>query len=165
MPVVISLDVLPLHAQVALLDATWQDYPDWADGDEQVAVRAPSLANPDLPPYPGFAVATRPDTASGRWQMVRVEVWAGERPDGLRMIRDSVLHVGRAGDSGRQRRVPACAAEPAWRQLAAGDLGRWRTPRRSQQGSFRPADTCLIRVWQFVTMRAGAANSGPRRPA
>lgn len=97
MPVVISLDVLPLHAQVALLDATWQGYLDWEEWDEQVAFRARSLTDPDLPPYPGFAVATRPDAVRGHLQMVRVEVWTGERPDGLRKIHDGVLHVGRAG--------------------------------------------------------------------
>jgi hypothetical protein len=37
--VVMSLDVLPLHAQVVLLDGTWQDYPDWGDGSGQVASR------------------------------------------------------------------------------------------------------------------------------
>jgi hypothetical protein len=28
MPVVIALDVLPMRAQVVLLDAAWQDHPD-----------------------------------------------------------------------------------------------------------------------------------------
>jgi len=97
MAVVVSLDMLPLPAQVALLDATWQDYPDWEDGNEQVAFRARSPINPHLPPYPGFAVTTRPDTASGRLRMVRMQVWTGQRPDDLRKIHDSVLHVGRAG--------------------------------------------------------------------
>src|SRR5580693_1811031 len=56
-----KLDVHPHHAQVALVDATWQDYPQWETGDEHVVFRAASLTDPDNPPYPGFAVATQPD--------------------------------------------------------------------------------------------------------
>jgi hypothetical protein len=117
MAVVISLAVLPLHAQVALLDATWQDYPGWDAGNETVAFRAPSLLNPDGPAYPGFAVATRPDTADGRLQEVQVEVWTGQHPDGMHQIHTGVLSVGRAGavvGNGESRLVPANLPEGNW---------------------------------------------------
>jgi hypothetical protein len=63
--VLIVLEVTPFQAQVALLDATWQDYPRWESDDEAVAYEAPSLTNPDSPPYPGFAVATQSDIVDG----------------------------------------------------------------------------------------------------
>jgi hypothetical protein len=92
-----SLDVGPLHAQVALLDATWQDYPEWDIGDEEVAYRASSLMHPESPPYPGFAVATRPDFDNGKPQKVRVELWIEDHPATLRLIHVNRLYVGRAG--------------------------------------------------------------------
>jgi hypothetical protein len=61
-----KLDVHPHHAQVALVDATWQDYPQWETGDEHVVFRAASLTDPDNPPYPGFAVATAHRPRDGR---------------------------------------------------------------------------------------------------
>lgn len=107
MAVVISLAVLPLHAQVALLDATWQDYPGWDAGNETVAFRAPSLLNPDGPAYPGFAVATRPDTADGRLQEVQVEVWTGQHPDGMHQYPHRCAVRGASRGGRRQRRIPA----------------------------------------------------------
>ena len=97
MPQLLALDVAPLHAQVALVDATWQDYPQWEDGDEWVAFRADSLSNADSAPYPGFAVATRSDLGASGPQSVTVEVWAGDCPIGLRKIHESILYVGGHG--------------------------------------------------------------------
>ena len=91
------LDVPPSADGVALLDATWQDYPRWESDDDAVAFKAPSLTDPDSPPYPGFAVATRPHSDSDRAQVVRVELWAGRSPHGLRLLHSSVLYVGGAG--------------------------------------------------------------------
>jgi hypothetical protein len=94
---VVAVEVDPLDAQVALLDATWQDYPQWETSNRWVAYKAASLLRPDQPPYPGFAVATRPDTGPTGPQTVVVEVWIGSPPAGLRMVHASVLVVGRAG--------------------------------------------------------------------
>jgi hypothetical protein len=97
MPQLLALDVTPLHAQVALVDATWQDYPQWESGDEWVAFRAESLSHPDSTPYPGFAVATRSDLGESGPQAVTVEVWIGTRPLGLRKVHQSILSVGGHG--------------------------------------------------------------------
>ncbi len=96
-PVLALLEVGPLHAQVALLDATWQDYPEWDSSDEEVAYKASSLTHPESPPYPGFAVATRPDLDNGSPQTVQVELWIEDRPTALRSIHVNRLYVGRAG--------------------------------------------------------------------
>jgi hypothetical protein len=90
----LQVDVTPLYAQVAILDATWQDYPEWDDGQEWVAFRAESLIDPDNPPYPGIAVATRSDIGADGPCQVRVEVWSGGTPDGLRLIHETVLTIG-----------------------------------------------------------------------
>ena len=95
--VLLKLDVRPHYAQVALLDAAWQDYPQWETGDEQVVFRAESLTDPDNPPYPGFAVATQPDTGPDDPRTVRVEVWSDGEPAGLRCVCQSVLRVGSHG--------------------------------------------------------------------
>lgn len=88
------LDVPPSEDGVALLDATWQDYPRW-EPDEAVAFKAPSLTHPQSPPYPGFAVATRSHVEHDH--LIRVELWAETRPEGLRLLHTSVLYVGSAG--------------------------------------------------------------------
>jgi hypothetical protein len=93
----LQLDVRPHHAQVALVDATWQDYPQWETGEEQVVFHAESLTDPDNPPYPGFAVATQADIGPDGPRTVRVEVWADGEPAGLRCAHQSVLHVGSHG--------------------------------------------------------------------
>jgi hypothetical protein len=95
--VLAQLDVSPCDAQVALIDATWQDYPQWDTGEEQVVFRAPSLIAPDKPPYPGFAVATQADIGPDGPRKVRVEVWSDDEPDELLRIHQSVLYVGSAG--------------------------------------------------------------------
>ena len=95
--VLLKLDVRPHYAQVALVDATWQDYPQWETGEEQVVFRAESLTDPDNPPYPGFAVATQPDIGPDGPRTVRVEVWSDGEPAGLRCVHQSVLHVGSHG--------------------------------------------------------------------
>jgi hypothetical protein len=95
--VLLQLDVRPHNAQVALLDATWQDYPQWETGDEPVVFRAESLTDPDNPPYPGFAVATQPDTGPDGSRTVRIEIWSDAEPAGLLCIHQSVLHVGSHG--------------------------------------------------------------------
>lgn len=97
MTVLLQLDVRPHNAQVALVDATWQDYPQWETGDEEVVFRAESLTDPDNPPYPGFAVATRPDIGPDGPRTVRVEVWSDGQPAGLRCVHQSVLYVGGHG--------------------------------------------------------------------
>jgi hypothetical protein len=51
--VVASVDVLPIHAQVALLDASWLDRPEWYHCDEDAVWQR------------GFAVATRPGFGGG----------------------------------------------------------------------------------------------------
>lgn len=94
MDIRLRIDVSPLYAQVAILDATWQDYPEWDDGQEWVAFRAESLIDPDNPPYPGVAVATRGDIGTDGPCQVRVEVWSGGTPDGLRRIHKTVLSIG-----------------------------------------------------------------------
>jgi hypothetical protein len=95
--VLLKLDVRPHYAQVALVDATWQDYPQWETGDEQVVFGAESLTDPDNPPYPGFAVATQPDIGPDGPCTVRVEVWSDGEPAGLRCVHQSVLRVGSHG--------------------------------------------------------------------
>jgi hypothetical protein len=101
----LQVDVSPLDAQVVIIDATWQDYPQWETGEEWVAYRAPSLICSDRPPYPGFAVATQGDMGpGGPVERARVEVWSAGEPEGLRCVHESVLHVGshgvRVGDQG-----------------------------------------------------------------
>lgn len=59
-----SKTVLPLHAQVALVDATWQDYPQWETGDERVAYKAPPLIHADDPPNPGGSPLRRARTST-----------------------------------------------------------------------------------------------------
>jgi hypothetical protein len=91
------LDVTPLSAQVAILDATWQDYPEWEGDERWVAFRAKSLIDPDNPPYPGIAVATRSDAGPDGPRQVRVEVWSEGVPRGLRCVHETVLSVGGHG--------------------------------------------------------------------
>lgn len=93
----LKLDVSPLHAQVALVDATWPDYPQWETGDKPVVFRAESLSDPDNPPDPGFAVATRPDMGPDGPRLVLVEAWSGDEPTELHCAHQSVLHVGNNG--------------------------------------------------------------------
>lgn len=93
----LQIDVTPLSAQVAILDATWQDYPQWDDEQVWVAFRAESLVDPDSPPYPGIAVATRGDLGADGPRQVRVEVWFRGTPAGLRCIHETVLSVGLDG--------------------------------------------------------------------
>lgn len=87
--------VPPVSSQVALVHSRWQDYPEWHIDDTWVAYRAMSLINQDEPPYPGFAVATRPDIADdGTAQSVTVELWTYERPTGLRQVHQSIFSAG-----------------------------------------------------------------------
>jgi hypothetical protein len=46
----------------------------------------------DSPPYPGVAVATRSDIGPSGPQRVRVRVWRGEAPEGLRLVHRTVLY-------------------------------------------------------------------------
>ncbi|HEX3959570.1 MAG TPA: hypothetical protein VHZ03_23540 [Trebonia sp.] len=97
MTVLLKLNVRPHYAQVALVDAAWQDYPQWETGDEQVVFGAESLTDPGNPPYPGFAVATQPEIGPDGLCTVRVEVWSDGEPAGLRCVHQSVLRVGSHG--------------------------------------------------------------------
>jgi len=84
--VLASVEIVPLHAQVALLDASWQDYPEWQSGNEDVAV-GPG----------GFAVATRPDVDALGAHTIRVDVHRDTRPDGMRLVHRGALTVGAKG--------------------------------------------------------------------
>ncbi|MEV4602567.1 hypothetical protein AB0K15_34880 [Amycolatopsis sp. NPDC049253] len=97
MPRLLAIEVSPADGQVAMLDATWQDYPVWDSDDEWVAFRAPSLADPDRPPYPGFAVAAGGRIRRRGARTVVVEVWGREAPAGGHEVFRSVLSVGRHG--------------------------------------------------------------------
>ncbi|WP_020579702.1 hypothetical protein [Actinopolymorpha alba] len=97
MALLVQLDMSPLHGQVAIVDATWQDYPQWETGQEWVAYRAPSLVHPDRPPYPGVAVATQSDIGATGPQSVCVEVWSDYEPKGLRWVHETVLYLGNHG--------------------------------------------------------------------
>ena len=97
MPRLIAVELTPRDGQVAILDATWQDYPHWESSDEWVAFKALSLIHPDHPPYPGFAVATRGDVSRQGPHSVIVEVWCQEAPTGLHEVHRSVLAVGAHG--------------------------------------------------------------------
>src|SRR5690348_3853990 len=63
MPQLLWAEIVPLHAQVSLVDSTWQDYPDWGDGSQAYAAGAG-----------GIAVATVDEQAGP----VRVEAWLGD---------------------------------------------------------------------------------------
>jgi hypothetical protein len=63
----LSLDLIPHYAQVAIFDPAISDsYPDWPTGTEPIAVGTH-----------GIAVATRPDWSSDNLDLsaVRLEVW------------------------------------------------------------------------------------------
>jgi hypothetical protein len=92
--VLLQLDVSPLDAQVAIIDATWQDYPQWEAGEEWVAYRAPSLIHVAGPSHPGIAVATQGDMGDDGPRMVCVEVWSACEPEDLRCVHETVLRVG-----------------------------------------------------------------------
>ena len=139
--VLASVEVVPIHAQVCLLEATWQDYPQWESGDEAVAFKSPSLVDPDRPPYPGFAVATRSDLSDGHASQVLVELHAEvtarhhqgshERPRGRRCRRrdgqlewvsrsSSWLPVDGRSRSGSMPTIrPASAGSSSWSDLNA----------------------------------------------
>jgi hypothetical protein len=91
--------VVPDEAEVAIVDATWQDYPEWEeDADAQwVASRAFSLIDADNPPYPGIAVRTRPGTGSEEPQEVQVEIWQDEVPSGVHRVHSTLLNLGLHG--------------------------------------------------------------------
>ena len=55
MPLLLQLDASPVESQVAIIDATWQDYPRWEPGQRWVVYLAPSLIHPDRPPFSGVA--------------------------------------------------------------------------------------------------------------
>lgn len=77
---------------VALLDATWQDYPRWESNDDLVAFKAPSLADPETPPYPGFAVRTR---TAGR--PISTELRVSSRPKHLWLLHENLIWIGLHG--------------------------------------------------------------------
>lgn len=92
-----SKEVWPMHAQVCILNSAWQDYPQWTTGGEAVAYRAESLVDPDRPPFPGFAVATRPDVGPGSAGPVLVEVMRDEVPADLTLVHQSSLYISDGG--------------------------------------------------------------------
>jgi hypothetical protein len=97
MPRLVAIDVVSIEAQVVILDATWQDYPQWREGDHWVAAQAPSLIDPGNPPYPGFAVATQPPAGPSGPVTTAVEVWRNQTPTGLHLVYQSILRVGDHG--------------------------------------------------------------------
>jgi hypothetical protein len=97
MPALLQLDVLPHEAEVGIIHAAWQDYPEWGPEDLWVAFRARMLSHPDSPPYPGIVVATRDLTGSSGPRCVRVEVWTEDEPSGLRCVHQTMLPVGSVG--------------------------------------------------------------------
>jgi hypothetical protein len=123
----LQLDVSPLNAQVALIDVTWQDYPQWETGEEEwVACRSPSLVSPDRPPYPGFVVATRGDLEPDGPREVQVEVWSGDEPTGLRCVHENILWVANHGvfvgnDEGHMAKLMLAGGEYALRVLVDAD--------------------------------------------
>jgi hypothetical protein len=58
---------------------------------------APAPYGEQLPPYPGFAVATKSDWSDGHVSPVLVELYADVAPPGTALVHTSVLQVGRAG--------------------------------------------------------------------
>jgi len=93
----LSREVSPIAAQVCILDSECQFYPSWDSGEEPVAYRTFGLVDPDNPPYPGFAVATRPDLGPPPCGPVVVAVLRDEVPPDLTLIHSSVLYVGDHG--------------------------------------------------------------------
>jgi hypothetical protein len=92
-----SAELAPAHAQVCIVNSAWQDYPQWTTGGEAVAYRANSLVDPDNPPFPGFAVATRPDAGPGSSGQVLVQVLRDEVPSNLVLIHRSQLYISDQG--------------------------------------------------------------------
>jgi hypothetical protein len=90
-----SLDVAPVLGQVALVDATSPDFPEWGD-DPWVAYRSPSAGDPEQPPFPGVAVAAG-GGSGGEPRPVSVRLLKSERPTGLRMVHRTWLRVGGHG--------------------------------------------------------------------
>src|SRR5712691_12593953 len=97
MPALLQLDVLPQKAQVGIVHAAWQDYPEWMPDNAWVAFRARSLIHPDTPPYSGIVVATRGLASPHGPRRVRVEVWEEDEPTSLRCVHETVLAVGSVG--------------------------------------------------------------------
>jgi hypothetical protein len=60
-------------------------------------LRAPSLNNPDRPPYPGVVVATQDVAGPEGARSVRVEVWTGDEPAEVHCVHETVLWVGTHG--------------------------------------------------------------------
>jgi hypothetical protein len=128
--VLLQLDVSPHCAQVALVDATWRDHPQWETGQEQVVFGAESLTDPGNSSSPGFAVATRPDWGPDGACTVRVEVWSDDEPAGLRCIHQGVMHVGSQGvvvgndQSGSMTELALAAGEHRLRIFADAEASR-----------------------------------------
>ena len=130
MTVLLQLDVSPHCAQVALVDSTWRDHPQWETGQEQVVFGAESLTDPGNSSSPGFAVATRPDWGPDGACTVRVEVWSDDEPAGLRCIHQGVMHVGSQGavvgndQSGSMTELALAAGEHRLRIFADAEASR-----------------------------------------
>jgi hypothetical protein len=101
-----SIRVVPFHAQVALLDAGWQSYPQWEDGTEPIAISAD-----------GLAVGTRSDVDADGVGEVVVDVIVGAAPDGMRLVHRGSLAVGSEGivvGSGTAELVPVAVPSGDW---------------------------------------------------
>jgi hypothetical protein len=80
-----AADIFPLHAQVSILNADWQDYPDWGDGTGRVALGGTGGGA-------GVAVATALDVGPDGTRRIRMEIWdRGDDPAASGLVR---LHNG-----------------------------------------------------------------------
>lgn len=91
----VSLWAREPNGVVELVDAAWQDGPEWRRTDTWVACWGPSLIT-DAPPYPGVAVRTIDSrTTPGRALRVQVQHDAPQSP--LHPVAATVLRIGPAG--------------------------------------------------------------------
>lgn len=112
-----SRQVPPVGAIVTIADAECQFEPSWRRGRTLVDHDIFGLVDPEHPPYPSFAVATRREADVPNSGPVTVTVLCDEAPDDLIPIHSSVLYVGGHGVLvGNERSIAAEVdlAEGCW---------------------------------------------------
>lgn len=152
--------------EIHFVDAEWQDQPRLRDEDIWVAVRAPSLIEQDLAPYPGIAVRT----AASALITVSVEFTP---PTDLDRVFATELTVGNRGNRGNRLGSGATrlTAGPADRgvercgEAGPAKIGEQQSLRRRGRGAVRVRGGGLLTAGGLPRRRVPRGPPVPRAPS